>query len=188
MNDKFCAISKYSREELLGQDHRIINSGYHPEGVHSGYLDDHSRRTVVEGRDQAIAPRTAPSYWVDTTIVPFLDNEGKPTQYIAIRTDITERKVAEQLAEYRAREVEAAARVKGEFLANMSHEIRTPMNGIIAMRLCSRNRADARAARRFRYHHHVGEALLVVINDILDFTKLEAGRSSWSRVRSTCGP
>ena len=124
VNDKFCEISKYSREELLGQDHRIINSGYHSkEFIRSIW------RTIAQGQvwrgELRNRAKDGSIYWVDTTIVPFLNEHGKPWQYLSIRSDITQRKAAEQ----RLRD-EAALTQIGRLSAVVAHEVRNPLAGL----------------------------------------------------------
>jgi PAS domain S-box-containing protein len=123
-NEKFVEISKYPREELIGRDHRVINSAYHPKEFIRGLW-----RTIANGRiwrgEIRNRAKDGSIYWVDTTIVPFLDVRGKPYQYMAIRYDITDRKRSEQ----KLLEQAALARL-GEMAAVVAHEVKNPLAAI----------------------------------------------------------
>jgi PAS domain S-box-containing protein len=139
-NDKFCEISKFSRDELLGQNHRVINSGYHPPEFFRGLWQTIANGGIWRGEIRNRA-KDGSIYWVDTTIVPFLEERGRPYQYMAIRSDITERKRAEALL----REQTTLARL-GEMAAVVAHEVKNPLAGIrgVLQVIGSRMPADSR--------------------------------------------
>jgi len=176
VNQKFVDISGYSKEELLGSNHRILNSGYHPRIFWTEMFQTVMQGEVWHGLVKNIA-KDGRYYWVQTTIVPFLDEHRNIISYTAIRMDVTEQVHTQEALVVAKEKAEVAAQTKAEFLASMSHEIRTPMNGVLGMlSLLKNSNLDQNQRHQATIAQSSAESLLTLINDILDFSKIEAGK------------
>jgi two-component system, sensor histidine kinase and response regulator len=193
-NDRFCDITGYTREELLGRNHRIINSGRQPASFFENLWKVIGAGQVWHG-EICNRNRAGELYWVSATIAPLLDEKGRPEQYIAIRTEITERVRAERALEEVNQNLEntiqrrtealeeatlaasLANRAKSDFLSNMSHEMRTPMNSILGMSYLALRASPSPKVRDYLSSiHDSGKYLLELISGILDFSKIESGK------------
>ena len=175
-NDRFCAISGFARDELLGNTHQRVKSDAHGPDFYAALW-----ATITQGRvwhaELCNRSRNGAIYWVSASIVPLLGVDGKVQQYIAIQTDISDRKAIEHSLGMAKETAEHANRAKSQFLANMSHEIRTQMNGILGLlTLLQRTALSPTQHEWVAKTETAARALLALLNDILDFSKIEAGK------------
>jgi PAS domain S-box-containing protein len=193
-NEAFLRNTGYSREEVMGQNARILNSGKTPKETYEALWD-----ALIHGRTwkgEFINKRKDGSEYVEFAIItPLCQPNGSPTHYVAVKEDITEKKhlsmeldrhrhhleelVANRTAELEAARAlaDAANQAKSAFLANMSHEIRTPMNAITGLTYLLRKSTPTPQQReRLDKIDAAARHLLSIINDILDLSKIEAGR------------
>lgn len=176
VNDMFCAISQYSREELIGQTHRMIKSDEHPKEFFETLWKTISSGRVWRGVIKNRA-KDGTFYWMNAVITPLLGPDGQPERYIAIRSDITAQKKMELELRQAKDQALQAVRTKAEFLASMGHEIRTPLNGLLGMvSLLEKTALTAEQKECADVIRTSGDALLSLVNDLLDFSKMESGK------------
>jgi PAS domain S-box-containing protein len=175
-NENFYRSTGYSRERIIGHSHRIMNSGHHPPEFFAEMW-----RTIATGqmwhREIKNVASNGQYFWVDMFIVPQRNENSHITGYIAVSLPITERKQMEEELRATKEKAESANKAKSEFLANMSHEIRTPLNAIMGFaHVLVETASDEQTRRRAQTILTSGSALLALLNDLLDLSKIEAGK------------
>lgn len=181
VNGKFTEISGYSKQELLGQDHRIVNSGTHPKAFFAELWT-----TITSGNNWhgeiCNRAKNGTLYWIDSTIAPIKDVDGTIDRYISIGLDVTERKYHEVELIAAKQEAESANNAKSEFLSNMSHELRTPMNAVMGFSQLLQSDDTLTAEQKDSVQEITmgGKHMMTLINEVLDLSNIEAGKLKFS--------
>jgi PAS domain S-box-containing protein len=178
-NHNFCKISRFSYSELIGQDHRIINSGYHPKEFIRNLWTTIANGKIWRGELKNRA-KDGTHYWVDTTIVPFLNEQGKPYQYVAIRADITQRKHAEEELMKLNEELEKRVKERTEemesFSYSVSHDLRAPLRAVNGyakiLEEDYKDIFDAEGRRLLKEVQENAKKMGALIDDLLTFSRL----------------
>ena len=177
VNPKFLETTGYSYDEIIGNNPRILKSGHTSTNEYK-YL----YQTLVSGSEWFgefhNKKKDGTLYWESASISPILNSQGIITHYIAIKEDITERKLIEQQLIKAKEKAEESDRLKLAFLANMSHEIRTPMNGILGFTelLKEQNLSVDVQQDYIKIIEKSGKRMLNIINDIINISKVESGQ------------
>lgn len=185
VNKKFCAISKYSTAELIGNTHRIINSHYHSKDFFIDMWRTISQGQVWEG-EICNRAKDGTYYWVHTNIVPFLDQSGKPEQYVAVRYEITERKLAEDQLKIYARKLEISNQELEDFASVAAHDLQEPLRKIQSFsdRLKTKAKEEL-SEENLDYLNRIqasAHRMQVLINDLLTYSRVTTKAQPFSQV------
>ncbi|HRQ31149.1 MAG TPA: PAS domain S-box protein, partial [Saprospiraceae bacterium] len=176
VNPKFTESTGYTFDEVVGKNPRILKSGNQPRESYKKLWENISEGKVWRGEFHN-RKKNGELFWESASISAITSPDGEITHYLAVKDDITKRKQVEADLKLAKEQAEAANRAKSEFLASMSHEIRTPMNSILGFSEVMLNTTNDPKQKSFlKTILDSGKTLLLLINDILDLSKIEAGR------------
>nr|WP_290222308.1 methyl-accepting chemotaxis protein [Trichocoleus desertorum] len=180
INDKFCEISGYSREELLGQNHRVVNSSHHPRTFFAEMWGTISTGRVWKGEIKN-QRKNGDFYWVDSTIAPIFDPDGKIMKYIGIRFDVTERKQAEERLEKQAQERKAEADAITQQVVKLLNEIKGAAKGDLTVKAAVTN--DSLGALADSFNYLISSLRKVVLN--IQSAAIQVNQSTTDSISNT---
>ena len=162
VNDKYCKLSKYTQKELIGKNNRIFKSGYHSQEFYSNMYAELNQGKTFKTKFKNRA-KDGTIYWVEATIIPFLDDNSVPYQFLTVQFDITD-KIHE-------------AELKEQFLGDVSHEIRTPLHGLLSfISFLSESKLDTEQVSYVDHIKEIADHLGHLISDLLDFYKIDSAK------------
>ncbi|MBI1312107.1 response regulator [bacterium] len=178
VNEPYVKMTGYSLEELIGRKPGHLLQGKDTDRATAAAIRRHLRRREHFVAEILNYTKEGHPYWVSLEVEPVFDEAGQLQCFIGTHVDVTERKENEQALEHARRAAENASVAKSEFLARMSHEIRTPLNGILGFTELLRSREYSPEQQKVQLDtiSSCGKHLLQLINDILDLSRIEAGK------------
>ncbi len=207
VNNRFCDLTHYTRDELIGENHKILNSGYHPHEFFKGMMETISNGQVWKG-DIKNKTKDGSTFWVDVTMTPMFDSDGNPETFIVIGNDITSRKIQEEQIRMIQREIikrkkdidlknkvldnelltiSKLEKQKEEFTSMMTHEFKTPLTPILSWAdllaseiLGDMNEKQLKAVSKINVS---AIKLLNLITDVLDVHKLELSQLTYNKTK-----
>lgn len=176
VNPKFVEVTGYKPEEVIGRNPRILKSGERPKEFYKDLWE-----IITSGKDWIgefhNKKKNGELYWENASISPVKNSEGVITHFLAVKEDVTEKKLKEIELINAKKKAEESERLKSSFLANMSHELRTPMVGILGFAELMKDMSDNSELQDFSDNIlRSGKRLLETLNLILDLSRIEAGK------------
>ena len=185
VNEKFCSISKFRRDQLVGKTHHIVSSGVHDREFFVAMWEQISSGETWEGE---ICNRASDGtlYWVNTTIVPFIGEDGLPIRYVAVRYDITKRINAEKKLKLEAQKLIVSNRELQDFASVAAHDLQEPLRKIQAfadrLRCISKGSLSAEILDYLDRIQKSANRMQILINDLLSYPRLTSKVQPFSRV------
>ncbi|MFS4483975.1 ATP-binding protein [Hyunsoonleella sp. 2307UL5-6] len=176
VNEKFCEISGFTKEEILGKNISILNSGYHPDTFFQDMWD-----TINSGKiwvkDIKNIKKNGKSFWVNTAVIPFMLKSGKPYEYLSIKIDVTERKKAQNILQSKyVKQLEKNNHELEQFAYVASHDLQEPLRTITSFsNLLYQeyyDKLDSTGQDSLRFIKDSTDRMHILIRDLLDYSRL----------------